>query len=190
MAVGRLRTALFAGLVAAAVPALLPSAPAGAHAGGRAQLYVESVHLEPQPTGWRAELVVRDADSGKPEPGVGVALTATGDGRPAVGPVALTDPDGDGRYTALVPLTEGLWTVALEADEIPGGPRALPFARTWPATLQAGRPVDLGGSGSRPAEPGGGGHVPARPLALALLAGVVGLLGLRRIRPRSWTGVT
>jgi hypothetical protein len=179
--VSRLRRAVIAGLVALA----LPAAPAGAHSGGRAQLYVDSVHLEPQAGGWRADLVVRDGDSGKPEPGVGVQLAVEGGEA-----VTLTDAGGDGRYSALLPLTAGSWSVTVNADEIPGGPRALPFSRTWPATLVAGQPLDLGASGSLSAGAGGGGHLSAVLFGVGLgLLAVVALLDWRR-RRRIWTGET
>ncbi|MEW6477645.1 MAG: hypothetical protein AB1679_35820 [Actinomycetota bacterium] len=170
------------GAVAGLVALVLSAGPAGAHSGGRAQLYVDSVRLEPQAGGWRAELVVRDADSGQPEPGVGVELAANrGAGEP-LGPVALTDPDGDGRYSALVPLADGPWTITVRAEEIPGGPRALPFSRTWSATVQAGRAIDVGGAGSRTADHGGG-HGPAVPLGLSLGAAFALLVGFSRFRP-------
>jgi hypothetical protein len=140
------RCALTAAITTLTVSPLLSSAPAAAHSGGRAQLYVDSVRLEPRPDGWRAEVVVRDADSGRPEPGFGVQVTAsTADGR-TVGPTTLNDPDADGRYEALLALTEGPWTLTAEADEIPGGARAIPFRKTWPVALQAGHPVDVAGS--------------------------------------------
>lgn len=126
--------------------AALPAAPAGAHSGGRAQLYVDSIHLEPRAEGWLTTLVVRDADSGRSEPGFGVEVTASHPAGQTVGPVSLADPGADGRYTALVPLTEGGWALTVEADEIPGGARAVPFKRTWPITLQAGQSLDLAGS--------------------------------------------
>ena len=169
-------------LLACTVAVALPAAPAAAHSGGRAQLYVDIVHLEPQAGGWRAELVVRDADSGKPEPGFGVQLTATDGDRPPVGPVDLADPDADGRYMADVPLTEGTWAVTVEAAEIPGGPRAVPFTRTWPATLQPGRALDLGGSGPRAADHRAGGHLPVVPLGLALAVVAALIVGVRRYR--------
>jgi hypothetical protein len=172
-----LRRAVIAGLVAL----VLPAGPARAHSGGRAQLYVDSVHLEPQAAGWRAELVVRDADSGKPEPGVGVQLTANGAAGQPIGPVALADPDGDGRYLALLSLAAGPWTITVEADEIPGGPRALPFSRTWTGNLD-GQVLDLGGSGPRSANRGGGGHVPAVALGLGILAALALFVGWRRYR--------
>ena len=155
-----LHRAAIVGLVAL----VLPTAPAGAHSGGRAQLYVDSVRLQPQAGGWQAELVVRDADSGGAEPGVSVQLMASSGAGPVLGPVPLTDADGDGRYDAAIPLTAGTWTVTVKADEIPGGPRALPFTRTWSATLESGRALDLG-------DGGGGGGVPAVPLGLGLVSG-------------------
>jgi LPXTG-motif cell wall-anchored protein len=164
----------------------LSAAPAAAHAGGRAQLYVESVHLEPQAGGWRAELVVRDADSGRPEPGFGVQLTAqAGDDRSPVEPLPLADPDGDGCYGAVVPLTAGSWSVTVKADELPGGPRALPFSRTWSATLQAGQPLDLGAPASAAAGRGSGGQGPALALAGLGVLGALALLIWRR-RRRAW----
>jgi hypothetical protein len=162
-----------------------PAAPAGAHAGGRAQLYVDSVHLVPQAGGWGADLVVRDADSGRPEPGFGVQLAVQAGGRPPAEPVPLADPDGDGRYGAFVPLTAGSWSFTVKADEVPGGPRALPFSRTWSGILEAGQPLDLGASLPRPAGRGSGGRGPAVAVAgLGVLAAVV-LLVWRR-RRRTW----
>lgn len=176
----RIRRALIACAVAFVAP---PAAPAGAHSGGRAQLYVESVHLEPRPDGWRADLVLRDADSGKAEPGFGVQLSAAAaDGRVA-GPVALADPDADGRYAGDLPLTEGAWTVSVEAAEIPGGAQGLPFQRTWPANLRTGQPTRLGASSPPSGGRGGGGKLPAVPIGLGVLAVVAlgaGVVSLRR----------
>ena len=150
---------------------VLLAAPAGAHSGGRAQLYVDSVRLEPQPDGWRAAVLVRDADSGRPEPGFGVQITAAGSGGRTVGPVDLADPDADGRYVALVPVTEGGWALTVDADEIPGGTRALPFTKTWPVTLLAGQPFDLAASRPSGAHRGTGGGHAAVPRVLGLMGG-------------------
>ena len=181
---------MIAVLVAVVLALALPVASAGAHSGGRAQLYVDSIRLEPQADGWLAALVVRDADSGRPEPGYGVQLRGSGAGGAAVGPVSLADPDADGRYVGLVPMTEGGWALTVAADEIPGGPRALPFTKTWAVTLQAGRPLDL--AGSRPSAPRGeSGAGPSavpfvlRLLAVSTLAGVVSLWIARRRRTGS-----
>ena len=168
---------LVRGALLALVAVALPAAPAGAHSGGRAQLYVDSVRLQPRAGGWQAELVVRDADSGGAEPGVGVQLTASSGAGPVVGPVPLADADGDGRYDAAIPLTAGSWTVTVKADEIPGGPRALPFTRAWSATLESGRALDLGRSGFDGG--GGGGGVPAVPLGLGLVSGAALLIAWR-----------
>lgn len=177
-------------LIAGVVAVALSAAPAGAHSGGRAQLYVDSVRLELHAGGWHAELILRDADSGTPEPGFGVLLSATptataraaGDGN-AVGPVTLTDADADGRYSADVPMTDGAWTVTVQVAEIPGGPRAVPFRRTWPVTLRAGRAIAVGGSAAPPAGHRAGGGFPAVPLGLGLGAAVAVVLALRRYRP-------
>jgi len=194
-------SAVVAVALAAVVPLAAPATPVRAHSGGRAQLYVDSVRLEPHTDGWRAAVVVRDADSGQPEPGFGVQITASGPGGQTVGPVSLTDPDADGRYVALVPVTEGGWALTVDADGVPGGFRALPFRKTWPVTLVAGQPLDLAASRPSGALQRSGGGDPVAPRVLGLmaasaLAGLVSLgLGRRRRsgsghgpagRPRPW----
>jgi hypothetical protein len=174
----RTRRSVLAAIVPIVMPlaslAALPTAPAGAHSGGRAQLYVDSVRLEPQAEGWLTTLVVRDADSGRPEPGFGVELTASDPAGQTVGPVSLADPDANGRYTAVVPMTEGGWALTVEADEIPGGARAVPFKKTWPITLRAGQPLDL--AGSRP--PASEGEAGATDRTIPLLFGVAAAIAL------------
>lgn len=173
----RIRGSAIAALLAAGLPLALPAAPAGSHSGGRAQLYVDSAHLEPQPTGWLASLVVRDADSGRAEPGFSVQIAASGPEGASVGPVNLADPDANGRYAAVVPLTEGSWALTVQAAELPGGPQAVPFTKTWPAILHAGRPVDLSDSRTRATDRRAKGGAPAMPLALGLAATAVAALG-------------
>jgi hypothetical protein len=168
--VTRIRRSAIAAVLCLGLPLALPAAPAGSHSGGRAQLYVDTAHLEPQPTGWLAWLVVRDADSGRAEPGLSVQIAASGPGGASVGPVNLADPDADGRYAAVVPLTEGSWALTVQAAELPGGPRAIPFTKTWPAILRAGHPVDLSNSGATAMDRRTEDGVPAKPLALGLAA--------------------
>lgn len=158
--------------------ALALSLPTGAHSGGRAQLYVDSVRLEPHSNGWQAALVVRDADSGNPEPGFGVQLTASAPDGGTIGPVVLTDPQADGHYATTVLLSDGPWSLTFQAAEIPGGPQAIPFTKTWQVTLQGGQPLDLAGSRA-PASGGGSGAHAAVLVAIALLA-VAGLFALTR----------
>ncbi|HET9770096.1 MAG TPA: hypothetical protein VFS16_04345 [Acidimicrobiia bacterium] len=162
--------------------ALLPAPPAGAHSGGRAQLYVDSIRLEPQPEGWHVALTVLDGDSGQREPGFGVQVGAAGPGGETIGPVDLADGDNDGRYEGTVPLTAGSWTLTVDAGEIPGGARAVPFEKSWPVTLQAGRPVDV--AGSRPPAGGHGAGSRAVPLILGIAAAAAlsGLVTLARSR--------
>ena len=174
----------------ALIPAALPIAPAGAHSGGRAQLFVDAVRLEPQPGGWQADLVLRDADSGKPEPGFGVRLAASApDGR-VIGAVDLADPDADGRYAGVVPLTDGPWTLTLHAAEIPGGRQAIPFTKTWTATLQVGQALDLTNSVSPTLLRRSARTRSMVPLVLGLVgtAALAGVVGLRLARARRYRG--
>lgn len=158
-------TACLLGVVGTAAVAV---GPVAAHSGGRAQLYVDSVRLDPAAAGWQATLHLRDADSGRTEPGFGVHVTAT---TPAVAPTAsvpLADPDATGRYSGLLPLAEGPWILTIEATELPGGPRAIPFRKAWPVRLIAGQPVEV--TGRRPGGPGHSGTVRLVPLLVATLA--------------------
>jgi LPXTG-motif cell wall-anchored protein len=168
--------------VAAPLATALPAPPAGAHSGGRAQLYVDSIHLEPLADGWLTTLSVRDADSGRLEAGYGVQVAGSGPGGQAVGPVSLTDPDADGRYQATVPMTVGGWSLTVKADEIAGGPRAVPFRRTWPVTLEPGRPVDVAGPSpsAPPAGPGAADRTIPLLLGLVAAATLSGLVLRRR----------
>src|SRR2546423_7538279 len=126
-----------------ALAALVSPAPAWAHAGGRAQLYVASATVAPRAGGWSITTVLRDLDSGAPAPGFGVEVRGSGPSGAALAPLALTD-DGDGRYeAALAGGTEGNWSLTVQAGEVPGGNGALPVQRTWTVALSTGRPVDL-----------------------------------------------
>ena len=123
---------------------VVPSVSASAHAGGRAQLYIDSASLTPARDGWAIATVLRDLDSGAPEPGFAVEVSATGPAGAVIGPLALLDPDRSGRYGGTVPgLNTGQWTLTLKAMDVPGGDSALPAQRTWTVELQAGRKATL-----------------------------------------------
>jgi len=162
----------------------LPGPPADAHAGGRAQLYVDSIRMEPRADGWDVALVVRDGDSGQREPGFGVQVVASRPAGQTVGPVGLADGDNDGRYEGTVPITDGSWTLTVEADEVPGSARAVPFKKTWPVTLQAGQPVDVVGSRPPTGDHGAGPRTVPLILGITAAATLSGLLTLARTRPR------
>jgi hypothetical protein len=167
-------------LLLAALSVLAPpgARPASAHAGARAQLYVASAHLVPTTTGWSFEAVLRDLDSGQPEPGFAVGVKGSGPGGASFRSVTLTDPANVGRYGGLLPVQEGQWTLTVEAGELPGGSTALPYNRSWAVTVKPGAPIDLVGSGSghRTGKSGSG---PAPVLmAVAGAAALVGLCGL------------
>jgi len=129
--------------------ALLPAAPAWAHAGGRAQLYIATVTVAPDNGGWSATAVLRDLDSGAPEPGFGVEVSGTGPSGAAFGPLAMADPQGTGRYQATLPgVGEGAWTVTVRGSEVPGGNAALAVQRSYTVTLRPGQAVDLSKAGA------------------------------------------
>jgi hypothetical protein len=155
---------------------LLPTTPAGAHAGGRAQLYIASAAIAPGNGGWGVTTVLRDLDSGAPEPGFAVEVSGTGPSGAAFGPVALADPDSTGRYQGPLPaVADGAWAVTVRASEVPGGNAALPVQRTYNVTLRPGQAVDL--SKARASSPGKGGGSSALPILLAVLALVVAAVG-------------
>ena len=155
---------------------LLPATPAGAHAGGRAQLYIATATVAPGNGGWAVTTVLRDLDSGAPEPGFAVDVSGAGPAGAAFGPVALADPDATGRYQGALPaVADGAWALTVRASEVPGGNAALPVSRTYNVTLRPGQSVDL--SKARAASPGKGGGSGALPVFLgvvALLAAAVG----------------
>lgn len=161
--------------------ALLAPAPASGHAGGRAQLYVASATIAPQSGGWSISTVLRDLDSGATEPGFVVEVLGTYPSGAAFGPTTLADPEGDGRYDGTLPAGEGNWLIRLRANEIPGGPAALPVQRAWNVTLRPGEAVELAG----PASGGKRSGTNAVPLVVAvggatLLALVIGVRRGRR----------
>jgi hypothetical protein len=163
-------------LVLGCLALLLPAPAAGAHAGGRAQLYIATATVAPGNGGWTVTTVLRDLDSGAPEPGFAVEVSGAGPAGAAFGPVALADPDGTGRYQGALPgATDGAWALTVRASEVPGGNAALPVQRTYNVTLQPGRSFDL--SKAKAASSGKGGGSSAVPVllgALALLAVAVG----------------
>jgi hypothetical protein len=174
-----------AALLALVTPPLVPSADAHHGYAGPVRLYLENVRLEPRAGEWLLRAAVNDSGSGEAAPGFLVQAVGSGPQGAAFGPVALTDPDADGRYeTGLGPLPAGDWSFTLEVGDAPGGEeRAVPLTRTWPATLQPGQGLDVIGG---PSAPGGGSTSRTGDVVLpvALTGGVVALLGLIAGRSR------
>jgi len=172
------------GLTIAAAPI------ASAHAGGRAQLYIERFTVQPGPTGWNVQVTLIDADSGHPEPGFAVTVAGTGPSGASFGPADLTDPTNRGRYSAAMPATPGQWTMLVNAHDVPGGPTAVAVSRRYDVTLTPGQPSDAGESVTAAAA-----HQHSRSSRLPLLAAVAlsvtaGWWYLRRAagRPASLSG--
>jgi len=154
-------------VVLLSLAAFLPALPAGAHAGGRAQLYIATASVAPGPGGWVVTTALRDLDSGAPEPGFAVEVSGTGPSGAAFGPLALADPQTTGRYEAALPtVAEGDWSLTVRASEVAGGNAALPVPRTYKVTLRSGQAVDLVRAGK--ASSGVGSSL--LPLGLGLVA--------------------
>lgn len=185
MTVGRARcwstVVMIAGLVA-----LTGHSPEAHTGSGQAQLYISGGLLTAGGEVRRLSVVVRDADSGAPQPRVDVEVKGQSGTGTEFGPLVLSDPGNVGRYEIEVPMTPGQWTIRLEAKELPGGPSALPFARTWSVTLRAGESVDFTGSkSSSSSEDGAGGEFPSTLLALTAVPGAVAASWLLRRRRRA-----
>ena len=155
----------------------IAAAPAAsAHAGGRAQLYIAGVKVQPanvQPAEgvWDVQVTLTDADSGRPEPGFAVSVSGSGPSGAWFGPAALADPTNRGRYSGAVPATVGRWTLLVTAHDVPGGPAAVAVSRRYEVTLTPGH----GSDAARSVTPAGDARR-SRPSLLPLLAGV-GLTG-------------
>ena len=163
-------------LILGCLALLLPARTAWAHAGGRAQLYIATAAVAPAAGGWSVTTVLRDLDSGAPEPGFAVQVSGTGPAGAAFGPVALADADGTGRYQGPLPaVAGGAWALTVRASEVPGGNAALPVQRTYNVTLRPGQAVDL--SKAKVASSGKGGGSGALPVVVAALAVLVAAVG-------------
>jgi hypothetical protein len=131
---------LFISLSIAAAPV------ASSHAGGRAQLYIERLKVQPGPAGWAVQVTLTDADSGQPEPGFAVSVSGSGPSGASFGPTDLADPANDGRYSGAVRATPGPWTIFVNAHDVPGGPAAVAVSRRYDVMLAPGQASDGGSS--------------------------------------------
>jgi hypothetical protein len=153
----------------AVISVSIATAPvASAHAGGRAQLYIESFKVQPGPAGWDVQVTLTDADSGQPEPGFAVSVSGSGPSGASFGPADLADSTNRGRYSGAVRATPGQWTMLVNAHDVPGGPAAVAVSKRYEVTLTPGQASDPGGSVTVAAAA----HH-SRPFRFPLLAGVV-----------------
>jgi hypothetical protein len=157
------------------------AAPAGAHAGGRAELYLVAFRVEPaQPTGWTVRALVSDRDTGKPLPGFDVKLTGTSPSGSAFGPVALTDPDARGRYGGTISPSVGQWALTVDARGFPGGAEGIPLTRTIEVDLEPGVAAHAL-TGGRVHASGG---VSRAWMVASMLAALIAAVSGRWIRPQ------
>lgn len=156
------------------------AAPALAHVGGRAQLFVDRLSLDSVGGDeWEVSVALIDADSGTPQAGFDVAAEATDDAGHRAGPVILGD-RGAGRYSAPLTAAPGRWEISIRADTLPGGEPAVPLRKTYPIVLEPGKDVAVRARGPGQRGPGGGVSVPL--LAAVATTGVVGWFILGRNR--------
>jgi hypothetical protein len=183
MIVRQLRRFL-AGLAALlALGVVFGAEPAGAHAGGRAELYLADFRVEPAlPASWTVHAVLSDRDSGKPLPGFDVMVTGTGPSGSAFGPVALTDPDARGRYGGTITPSAGQWALTVDARGFPGGAEGVPLTKTIEVHLQPGVAAHAAATGGRVHSAGGASQAWMVPSMLAVLLGGVGLAAASRRR--------
>jgi hypothetical protein len=177
-----------AGAAAVAVIGLsIAVAPvASAHAGGRAQLYIERITVQPGPTGWDVQVTLTDADSGQPEPGFAVSLSGSGPSGASFGPADLADSTNRGRYAGTVRATPGQWTMLVNAHDVPGGPAAVAVSKRYDVTLRPGRASEPGGSvaGAAAAHHPGASGLPVLAGLVLTGAGVIAAVRLARTRRR------
>jgi hypothetical protein len=144
--------ALVAGLVLALVG---PAFPAAAHSGGKAELCMRAVKVEPAETDGNYKITVNliDRDSGERMSGYAASVEGTSANGGRIEPTPLTALIG-GIYTAPVAASPGDWTLTIRANGVPGVGEAVPLAVTQrisftdkATTAGAGAAGDSGGDG-------------------------------------------
>jgi len=157
--------------------------PAGAHAGGRAQLYLADFSVEPaRPAGWTVQALVSDLDSGRPLPGFDVRVTGTSPSGSVFGPVALADPDARGRYRGTITPSAGQWLLKVDARGFPGGAEGVPLTRTIAVHLDPGGASLAPAAGGRVHSGGGASRAWMVPSLFAVLIAGAGLAAASRRR--------
>ncbi len=157
--------------------------PAGAHAGGRAQLYLADFRVEPAGSdGWTVQALISDRDSGRPLPGFAVTVTGTSPSGSVFGPVALADPGARGRYGATITLPAGPWALRVDAQGFPGGAEGIPLTKTIDVHLDPGVAAHTSATAGRTHSGGGPSRGWMVPSMLALLIGAAGLAVASRRR--------
>lgn len=166
------------------------AAPAGAHAGGRIQLFLKDLKVEAGDGGYNLTALLVDRDSG--EVATGFSTTAQGtsaDGRTF--PESRMTAESGGVYRLSVPADPGDWTVTLRSVAVPGTDEAQPLADqkriTFPVPGAAPAPATPGAGEEATAGTGGdGGGGSGGVIALIVvvaLAGVGGVFFAKRRRP-------
>ena len=140
----RLLRSTVIGAAALAMVGAAGAPAAQAHAGGRAQLYLDDVRITPARDGWVVLASLIDSDSGQPQPGFTVQANGTGPSGATFGPVDLADGSGRGRYSATIHPPPGPWAVTVSARQSPGGPAAIPVTKRYDVTLIPGQTPTLG----------------------------------------------
>ena len=174
MRIRRLLLVVVGALLALAVLA----GPAGAHSGGKVQLFLKDLKVERAGTGYDITAVIVDRDSGEAATGFSTTL----EGRSADGLAFAATPmeaERDGIYRVSVAAEPGSWTLTLRSVAVPGTDDAVPLVDKKRVTFPTEGSAEAAGDGG-----GGGGS--SAVMALVVVVGLVGVGGValaRRRRP-------
>lgn len=170
---------LLIALLGALLAVVACAAAAGAHSGGKVQLFLKDLRVERTGSGYDVTAVLVDRDSGETATGFSTTL----EGRSADGqsfPATQMAAESRGVYQLSLPADPGNWTVTLRAVAVPGTDDAIPLVdqKQISFPLEGSTAIGSGGGG------GGGntGTVMALVVAVAL-AGLGGAALARRKRP-------
>jgi hypothetical protein len=168
---------LLLAVVGALLAAILVAAPAGAHSGGKVQLFLKDLKVERVDGGYEITAMIVDRDSGEPATGYSTTVEGRRDG--TTFPATAMEAERGGVYRVSLPADPGNWTLTVRAVAVPGTDDALPLVDqkqlSFPTEGSAATSGDGGG--------GGGSGTTMAIIVVVILAGLGGVAMARRRRP-------
>jgi hypothetical protein len=173
------RRRLLLAVVGTVLAVVAVAGPAGAHSGGKVQLFLKDLKVERVDTGYDVTAVIVDRDSGGAATGFSTTLEGrSGDGQSF--PATQMTAESGGIYRLSLPADPGSWTVTLRSVAVPGTEDAVPLVDQKQISFPAEGSAETSGDG------GGGGSSAVMALIVAVgLAGVAGVAFARRRRPEA-----